>query len=396
MPLQARDVPALITGKTNEFSRILPLRSRSVRAKLASLAGPIGRVRQTGNAAHAREVFARSALLSLPVLERLPGATHETQLARLAVSGARQLREQAEPPGVGVLANLWRQPSAHRQELEVSPRRVEDLVRSLRPTRRARDDVTCADRVSSIAEAELALAFDDEEHLFVDAVAVERKRALAWRKNGQVVAEFRCAQLSAGEPDARLIAVARLASSRNGQAVPPGLKLEGVDVEDARCHAPRVPRRGSQRLKKRDKRRTLGPVKKSWLERTSGILHPRAAAKNFRLTRHPPSKALAPFVAQYWIMRWALAKPYRQTVIPYPCVNLAVQRGQSGVFGVASQSVSRVLEGEGLVFGVQFLPGGFHAFFGKFIAGLTDRSIPIGDVFDETEHDMGGGDSLAG
>jgi AraC-like DNA-binding protein len=128
-------------------------------------------------------------------------------------------------------------------------------------------------------------------------------------------------------------------------------------------------------------------VKKSWLERTSGILHPRAAAKNFRLTRHPPSRALAPFVARYWIMRWALAKPYRQTVIPYPCINLAVERGQSGVFGVASQSISRVLEGEGLVFGVQFLPGGFRAFFGKSIAGLTDRSIPIGDVFDETEHE---------
>lgn len=86
-------------------------------------------------------------------------------------------------------------------------------------------------------------------------------------------------------------------------------------------------------------------------------------------------------------MRWSLAKPYHQTVIPYPCVNLAVERGQSGVFGVASKSFSHVLEGEGLVFGVQFLPGGFRAFFGKSIAGLTDRSIPIGDVFDEAEHE---------
>jgi len=84
-------------------------------------------------------------------------------------------------------------------------------------------------------------------------------------------------------------------------------------------------------------------------------------------------------------MRWALNKPYRQTVIPYPCINLAVERGQSGIFGVASRSISRVLEGEGLVFGVQFLPGGFRTFLGKSIAGLTDRSIPIGDVFDETE-----------
>lgn len=140
-------------------------------------------------------------------------------------------------------------------------------------------------------------------------------------------------------------------------------------------------------MKKRDTRLTLGSVKKNWLERTSGILNPTAAAKNFRLTRYPPSQELAPFVARYWIMRWALAKPYRQTVIPYPCVNLAVERGRSGVFGVARQSVSRVLQGEGLVFGVKFLPGGFRTFFGKSIASLTDRSIPIGDVFDEPGRD---------
>jgi AraC-like DNA-binding protein len=86
-------------------------------------------------------------------------------------------------------------------------------------------------------------------------------------------------------------------------------------------------------------------------------------------------------------MRWTLTTSYRQTVIPYPCINLAVERGQSAIFGVASQSISRVLEGDGLVFGVQFLPGGFQAFFGKPIASLTDRSVPIGEVFDETEHE---------
>ena len=41
-----------------------------------------------------------------------------------------------------------------------------------------------------------------------------------------------------------------------------------------------------------------------------------------------------------------------------------------------------MLEGQGLVFGVQFLPGGFRAFLGKAIASLTVRSIPIAEVFD--------------
>ena len=126
---------------------------------------------------------------------------------------------------------------------------------------------------------------------------------------------------------------------------------------------------------------------KNWLERTSGILNPRGAAKSFRLTRHLPSRVLAPFVARYWIMRWALPEPYRQTVIPYPCINLAVERGRSGVFGVASKSFSRLLEGRGLIFGVQFLPGGFRPFLSEPVASLTDRSIPLADLFDTSDRE---------
>jgi AraC-like DNA-binding protein len=126
---------------------------------------------------------------------------------------------------------------------------------------------------------------------------------------------------------------------------------------------------------------------KSWLERTSGILDPRGAEKTFRLTRHTPSGALAPFVARYWIIRWELVAPYSQTVIPYPCVNLTVERGRSGIFGVASKSFSRVLEGAGLVFGVQFLPGAFRPFLGKSVASLTDRSVPIADVFGTSDRE---------
>jgi len=125
----------------------------------------------------------------------------------------------------------------------------------------------------------------------------------------------------------------------------------------------------------------------NWLERTSGILDPRGAEKSFQLTRHSPSRALAPFVARYWIMRWELGTPYRQSVIPYPCVNLAVERARSGVFGVASKSFSRLLEGRGLVFGVQFLPGAFRTFLGKPVASLTDRSIPIADVFGTSDRE---------
>jgi hypothetical protein len=53
--------------------------------------------------------------------------------------------------------------------------------------------------------------------------------------------------------------------------------------------------------------------------------------------------------------------------------------------GVASKSFSHLLEGQGFVFGVQFLPGGFCTFLGTPVASLTDRSIPIADVFGATD-----------
>ena len=37
-----------------------------------------------------------------------------------------------------------------------------------------------------------------------------------------------------------------------------------------------------------------------------GVLRPDLAATHFRLARHAPSDALAPFVDYYWIVRWDL------------------------------------------------------------------------------------------
>ena len=50
-----------------------------------------------------------------------------------------------------------------------------------------------------------------------------------------------------------------------------------------------------------------------------GVLRPDLAAEHFRLSRYPPSGALAPFVDYYWIPRWDLrGKPtYEQTILPH-------------------------------------------------------------------------------
>jgi AraC-like DNA-binding protein len=69
-------------------------------------------------------------------------------------------------------------------------------------------------------------------------------------------------------------------------------------------------------------------------------------------------------------------------LIPHPCVNISFLPGPGGeVHGVASRTSTRQLTGTGTVFGVKFRPGGFTAATGRTAAALTDRAVPLRDVF---------------
>ena len=73
-----------------------------------------------------------------------------------------------------------------------------------------------------------------------------------------------------------------------------------------------------------------------------GVLRPDLAATHFRLARHQPSDALAPFVDYYWIPRWDLRgkPPYEQTILPHPNVHLVFEASGAGIFGVDRQACS--------------------------------------------------------
>ncbi len=85
---QARDVPALITGKTNESPRVLPLRSVRARAKLARFPG--------GSAAFDKLAKARPGRggQSPQAIRERAGCARSLVLAQLAVDGARRDAEQ--------------------------------------------------------------------------------------------------------------------------------------------------------------------------------------------------------------------------------------------------------------------------------------------------------------
>ncbi len=114
-----------------------------------------------------------------------------------------------------------------------------------------------------------------------------------------------------------------------------------------------------------------------------GVLRPEAAATRFRLVRHAPSEALAPFVEYYWIPRWDLRgePPFTQTILPHPNVHLVFEASGAGIFGVDRKLFTRSLSGLGLAFGVRFLAGCFRPFWQAPISQLTDRVVPAARLF---------------
>jgi AraC-like DNA-binding protein len=103
-----------------------------------------------------------------------------------------------------------------------------------------------------------------------------------------------------------------------------------------------------------------------------------------RYQRHAfpsPSPDLAPFVTKYVVVSWSYREPYRQKIVPYPCVHLIFRDGEATVNGVASGYQIRVLEGDSGMVGVQFRPGCFRPFLGASVSTLLDRSVDAREIF---------------
>jgi AraC-like DNA-binding protein len=116
---------------------------------------------------------------------------------------------------------------------------------------------------------------------------------------------------------------------------------------------------------------------------TRGILGPEAIGRVFSLRRSPPAADLARVVERHWVVRWDLGDrpPYRQEVVTHPCVNLVFEPHGAAVFGVHRRRDARVLSGSGWAVGIKFRPGGFSGFLGRPVHEITDRALPLHEVF---------------
>jgi AraC-like DNA-binding protein len=132
----------------------------------------------------------------------------------------------------------------------------------------------------------------------------------------------------------------------------------------------------------------------STVESTKGILGPGALDKKFHLSRHVPSNEISFFIEHYWIVKWDLRgeKPYEAETLPYPSVNVVVEKGKSGIWGVITGRFTRRLEEKGEAFAIKFRPGGFHSFISGSVSDLTDKVLSLEELFGndgrEYEHEI--------
>lgn len=110
-----------------------------------------------------------------------------------------------------------------------------------------------------------------------------------------------------------------------------------------------------------------------------GVVH--APASPVTHSRTPPAEALAGVIEHFWSVAWDLPAPLQVQTLPHPSVHVTVEGRKHEVAGIATRRFSRMLEGQGRVFGIKFRPAMFHGVLGAPVSTLADRVVPISAVF---------------
>lgn len=117
-----------------------------------------------------------------------------------------------------------------------------------------------------------------------------------------------------------------------------------------------------------------------------GILRTHAPRGTIEHQRILPAPELAASIAHFWSVRWALEEPFATETLSHPTVHVVIDDAASGaarasVAGVPTHRFARRLEGTGQVFGVKFRPAMFAPLWSRPMSTLTDRVVPIAEVF---------------
>ena len=111
-------------------------------------------------------------------------------------------------------------------------------------------------------------------------------------------------------------------------------------------------------------------------------MRPAEGAAHFSLERRLPAPDLRDVVDRHWIVRWDLRgrRPFRQAILPHPCVHVVYEPSGPAVYGIADGQTSHLLEGAGEVVGTKFLPGAFSPYSALPAVDLTGRVVSFAEA----------------
>jgi AraC-like DNA-binding protein len=113
------------------------------------------------------------------------------------------------------------------------------------------------------------------------------------------------------------------------------------------------------------------------------ILNPLQSHAYYTLSLYEPMNELKTYVELIWVMRWDLVDGefFDAEVIPSAYTNLTCMPGGARVTGVTTGRYQYRVEGNGVIFGVMFRPGGLYQYSASRLSDLTDSTCDAEDIF---------------
>ena len=124
-------------------------------------------------------------------------------------------------------------------------------------------------------------------------------------------------------------------------------------------------------------------MSKTIIGKPRGIINHNGNDLGLSHSQNAPSSDLSFFVQHYWIVKWDLTDrdPHIAQTLPHPNVHLIFEKGKTKISGIHTAKFTRILEGQGEVFGVKFKSGGFFPFLKSPVSEISNKVIDFEPVF---------------
>jgi AraC-like DNA-binding protein len=123
------------------------------------------------------------------------------------------------------------------------------------------------------------------------------------------------------------------------------------------CMSARLHRARGRVLKERDSRANVRSVRPR-AGAARGII---GVPRDVEHDRYLPTSSLAPWIAHFWSVRWALREPETAVTLPHPTTHLVFEAGELRIVPPSTGRFARELRGRGSVFGIKFRPATYGA-----------------------------------